>query len=1143
MAVICLWSLLLFSGCSSIDRKKIDNLNSISYAWHYRNLDSTRVYAEKAFKLSGSYDEGKAEALNNLAFVSMAYMDYARVTRLISNLDKITDNQVELLIADIQLMRLCQRQSHNKEFYDYRERALRRLHRIDEESNVLSSHQRQRMAYAHSEFQIITSTYFYYVGLTRQSVAALDAIDPNGEILQDTAQVLNYYYNVGSGGIITNGTPEEINQTEFDYLMRCYLYSRQAGYPFFEAQSLQGLSEHLNNSHFRDKLIANNLPAMKFINIDNMPDSLIAGNLALRASNIFKKYGDVYQIAGSYRTLAECYWTLKDYRSALTCLQKALDRDSLIEWAPDLVASIREQLSLVYSAIDDKPNSDYNRNIYLDKQEQTRQDRQLEARADQLDKSSSQLNIMIVAVILMILFVLLLLGVFGWMRKRNDSKYSLDSLLKPLEKWKIKNEKSLAEEEERKEEIYEQTQLAQLHVLQNKKRNLEQRAKISLVNSIIPFIDRIIHDVKFLKEEKEPESVRKERFCYIAELTDKINEYNTVLTNWIQLRQGELCLHIESFPVNDLFEIVKKGKMSFQLKGVELKVEKSSAIVKADKALTLFMINTLADNARKFTSDGGEVLIYAEEKPDYLEINVSDTGIGMTKEQLEHLFDHKPIVDEHGELKDEKGHGFGLMNCKGIIDKYRKTSQIFSICSIGAERKTKGSRFWFRLPKGGIRLLLVLFFMVVGKVNAQEPISKSAQFADSAYFSNIAGTYQKTLQYADSCIKYMNLCYKQLRPTGKTFMKLYDQRSFVPAELQWFRDSLHIENKVILDFRNEAAVAALALHKWDLYNYNNKVYTQLFRETSSDNNLGNYVYVMQKSETNKNIAIVLLVLLLILIVPAYYMLYYRHRLNYRFNIERINSINEVLLSDINPEKKYHRIEHIWNDKKMIISSKFAPLDFLVNQIKSALKQSMDASKQQQTDIELAADELRRSQYENAKLHISNNVLDNCLSTLKHETMYYPSRIRQLIDNPPCNLVALAEVVDYYKALYSILSSQAMRQVEGMARVDNEMIKYLFEILQKQNEDESLQWDVQRRDDKYIILSIPMQNNELSEQQCLQLFTPVTINVQYLLCRQIVREIGEATNARACGISASKAEKGIIINIILPKEIWKNSKLS
>lgn len=45
------------------------------------------------------------------------------------------------------------------------------------------------------------------------------------------------------------------------------------------------------------------------------------------------------------------------------------------------MASIREQLCIVYSAVDDKQASDYNRNLYLDLQDQTRQDRYYEARA------------------------------------------------------------------------------------------------------------------------------------------------------------------------------------------------------------------------------------------------------------------------------------------------------------------------------------------------------------------------------------------------------------------------------------------------------------------------------------------------------------------------------------------------------------------------------------------------------------------------------------------------------------------------------------------------------------------------------------------------------------------------------------------
>ena len=48
------------------------------------------------------------------------------------------------------------------------------------------------------------------------------------------------------------------------------------------------------------------------------------------------------------------------------------------------------------------------------------------------------------------------------------------------------------------------------------------------------------------------------------------------------------------------------------------------------------------------------------------------------------------------ELQKNKGHGFGLMNCKGIIDKYKKTNEIFRVCLFRIESELgKGSRFYF----------------------------------------------------------------------------------------------------------------------------------------------------------------------------------------------------------------------------------------------------------------------------------------------------------------------------------------------------------------------------------------------------------------------------------------------------------------
>lgn len=1137
--------IFLLSACQSEYKTQVDRLNDISYSYHYRNLDSTKHYAEKALILSQNYNNGHAEALNNLAFVSIVRMHYDNAYKLLNTTLKTTDNQIELLVADVQFMRLCQRQSRNKDFYIYRESAIHRLRRIKEEQSTLTLRQQKRLTYAKSEFDIVNSTYFYYIGLRKQAIEALNNIDPYGAIQQDTAQLLSYYYNIGSGGMISSGTGKEIIQKEFDYLMKSYLLSRQHNYPYWEANSMQAISEHLQDTKQRNMLIADNLPAMKYLNVDHMPDSLLAGNLAQRALNIFVKYGDVYQIAGAYRTLAQCYWHIHDYHSASICLNDALFRDTVINQAPALVASIREQMSLVYSAIDNKMQSDFNRNIYLDMQEKTRQDRQLEARADQLNKSASTLNYMIGAVVFMIVIVVILLIIFDRMRVRSDKKFSMKRLIAPLNEWQERERVIRLKREEDFEQVDEQIKMENLHLSDNLRRNIEQRAKIALVNSITPLIDRIIHEINCLRKRHETEKVREERYAYISELTDQISEYNNVLTQWIQLRQGQLSIRVESFALQDLFNIVAKGYMSFKLKGISLKVSPTKDVVKADKTLTLFMINTLADNARKYTQQGGCVKIYSRSTENSVDIVIEDNGLGMSEKQVSHLFDHKTIVDESlkegDSITDEKSHGFGLMNCKGIIDKYKKISSIFSICFIKAESELgKGSRFTFRLPKGTVRLLLCLFMSSISLSAFSSPflLKKAASFADSAYFCNLNERYHRTLDYADSCRTYLNKYYRTLKPHDSNDTLRYIETDVIPPEVSWYHKHLRFDYNVILDIRNETAVANLALHEWDAYHYNNRVYTLLFRETSADNSLGEYVRVMQRSENNKNVAIILLVLLLISIFPAYYFLYYRHRLYYRLAVDRVNMINSVLLSNISSHEKLSQINEIWAQTSVLLKSTTNKLNDVVSKIRVALSDKIEDDSKLTTNLELANDELHRIIYENQKLHVSNNVLDNCLSTLKHETMYYPSRIRQLVDEDKKDLNAIREVALYYKQLYALLSEQAMVQLDNNLKVNSRLVNYLFELIKKISGESNIQRTVKDKDKLYVMICLELPSLHLTDAQCAVLFTPLSIDIHYMVCRQIVREIGETTNLRGCGISASQlnGRQGTLIEITLPRQL-------
>lgn len=1174
-AIIC--------GCTKVESNRTDFLNDRAYKYHYKNLDSTMKYAAKAYRMSAHYKVGKAEAMNNMVFVLMAKMQYQTAERILHEIHTVTNNEVELLISDIQHMRLCQRQSHNKDFYNYKEKVIKRLKRIKEEYNLLDNRQKHRILYAETEFHLVSSIYYYYIGLLNEASYELHQVKAE-TIQSDTALYLNYIYNMGTGSMIRGKSKKEIRQKEFDYLFKCYMISNKLGYIYWEANALQAISQHLNNDPYKYMSISENIDAIKYINVDNVPESMLSGNLAERSLKLFTLFGDIYQISGAYRTLGNNYWQILEYKPALACLQNALYRDTLINQAPDLVASICEQLCLVYSAMDNKALSDSCRNRYLDLQEQTRQDRQLEARAEILANSSRQLNILIVAIVILIVVILILLLLFDRLRRINDKKYSPEKILGPLMEWEKIYQEKIEGQNDELTELQEAARMAEIKLQGSTQKYIEQKAKATLAKSIIPFIDRIKNEAYKIHTAEETETVREERFEYICELTNKINEYNEVLTQWIRMRQGQLSIHIESFKLQELFDIVAKGKMRFELKQISLSVEPTPYVVKADKVLTLFMINTLLDNARKYTEINGNVQLYAEEKENLIEISIKDTGIGMSEEQQKHLFDHKELLIKK-EIEGRPSHGFGLLNCKGIIDKYKKTSQIFEKCGITVKsKKGEGSIFRFSLPKGITRILITMLMLSAwslkhGATITAQPISvtektdntdryldKADGFADSLSIYNRRGMYEKALHYADSSIIMLNRYYHAKFPEHKIRMMTFSYTFITPAEIIWFRRGVKINYDIILDIRNESAIAALALHRWMLYDYNNNIYTQLFREMSADKNLESYCRAMQNSRTNKVIGMSILIFLLLFIFPAYYIVYYRHQIFYRSFIEKINAVNTIIMDDIPTQEKLKAVEKILKtvNAKGVKAEKRKELNQIIGKIKDIIQKSIDMQERWASQKEMMIDDIRKTEYENQRLHVSNSILDNALSTLKHETMYYPSQISQLIINKHVDFNETYEIINYYRQLYATFCMQLNRHIlplKSMCRpldlrqilnkshfdlktdspdtripADPDMLGYLFEILRSIVHQEVLNVYIHDRDKHYTEIIIKLNGYLIMEEEVNVLFTPLTKDLRFLIIKQIIRDHGECTNARGCGILAvyNHADQTTDLKITLAK---------
>ena len=109
------------------------------------------------------------------------------------------------------------------------------------------------------------------------------------------------------------------------------------------------------------------------------------------------------------------------------------------------------------------------------------------------------------------------------------------------------------------------------------------------------------------------------------------------------------------------------------------------------------------------------------------------------------------------------------------------------------------------------------------------------------------------------------------------------------------------------------------------------------------------------------------------------------------------------------------------------------------------------------------------------------------------------------------------------------------------KYDIDLIHYLFEILNKVCGCLLREAKIVEKDDRYVVITQRMNSLSLTDDQCRLLFTPMTCDIRFLLCKQIIREVGEVTNLRACGIQALRRASTVEIEIIMPKRIWKNLK--
>ena len=139
------------------------------------------------------------------------------------------------------------------------------------------------------------------------------------------------------------------------------------------------------------------------------------------------------------------------------------------------------------------------------------------------------------------------------------------------------------------------------------------------------------------------------------------------------------------FLVHSMLDI---GRLNMA-QGVELVNEgpREKLLVMTDEVKLTKVFMNLIGNAKKFTTQG-HIVIGAKITSDgvWVECWVKDTGIGISPENLEHIFDRFYKVNEF-----KQGTGLGLSICEAIIELLG--GQIWVESTLG-----KGTTFYFRIP-------------------------------------------------------------------------------------------------------------------------------------------------------------------------------------------------------------------------------------------------------------------------------------------------------------------------------------------------------------------------------------------------------------------------------------------------------------
>jgi PAS domain S-box-containing protein len=222
---------------------------------------------------------------------------------------------------------------------------------------------------------------------------------------------------------------------------------------------------------------------------------------------------------------------------------------------------------------------------------------------------------------------------------------------------------------------------------------LADRAKSSFLAAASHDLRQPLQTLKLLQAALEPHHPSGEARNLVAGIGQSLDTMTSILSSLLdvnRLESGNLRPSVSEFSLNEIFEpLAGDFGAPARERGLRLRIVRSRLIIRSDRSMLAEMIRNLLSNAVRYT-DRGRILLGCRRAGDNVRIEVWDSGVGITEDQLPHIF-HEYYQGTDG--AERGGFGLGLAIVKRLGEILDHRVEVRSIAG-------KGTRFFIEVPRG-----------------------------------------------------------------------------------------------------------------------------------------------------------------------------------------------------------------------------------------------------------------------------------------------------------------------------------------------------------------------------------------------------------------------------------------------------------